>query len=104
MGNEFARSTNNELMLKSPTSLKITLKQILDAKTMSLEDELVMEYRMVQKCQSSGDFYEGVRAMLVDKDRNPQWQPNSLEKVNDIWINHFFESLGDNDLQLINTN
>ena len=104
MGNEFARSTNNELMLKSPTSLKITLKQILDAKTMSLEDELVMEYRMVQKCQSSGDFYEGVRAMLVDKDRNPQWQPNSLEKVNDIWINHFFESLGDHDLQLINTN
>ena len=42
--------------------------------------------------------------MIVDKDRNPQWQPNSLEKVNDIWINHFFESLGDNDLQLINTN
>ena len=40
------------------------------ATEMSLRDALIMEYRMVQRCQASGDFYEGVRAMLVDKDRN----------------------------------
>ncbi len=100
-GNDFAIATEKELLVKSPTSLKITMKQILEAKDMNLEDELIMEYRMVQKCQTSGDFYEGVRAMLVDKDKKPQWQPSSLSKVDDIWVNHFFESLKDKDLKII---
>ena len=100
-GNDFAISTEKELLVKSPTSLKITFKQIVDAKKMNLEDELIMEYRMVQKCQTSGDFYEGVRAMLVDKDRKPQWQPDSLNKVDEIWTNHFFESLNDKDLKIL---
>ena len=67
---------------------------------MSLEEDLVMEYRMVQKCQSSGDFYEGVRAMLVDKDRKPKWNPNAIDKVDEIWVNHFFEPLNENDLKI----
>ena len=97
-GNDFAASIEKELLVKSPTSLKITMRQILEAKDMNLKDELIMEYRMVQKCQTSGDFYEGVRAMLVDKDRKPQWQPSLLSKVDDIWVNHFFESLNEKDL------
>ncbi len=99
-GNNFAISTNKELVVKSPTSLKITFKQISEAKKMNLKDELIMEYRMVQKCQSSGDFYEGVRAMLVDKDKNPIWQPTTLEQADNIWVNHFFESLGEQDLKI----
>ena len=51
------------------------------ATEMSLRDALIMEYRMVQRCQASGDFYEGVRAMLVDKDRNPQWKPSNLSLI-----------------------
>ena len=97
-GNDFAASIEKELLVKSPTSLKITMRQILEAKDMNLKDELIMEYRMVQKCQTSGDFYEGVRAMLVDKDRKPQWRPSLLSKVDDIWVNHFFESLNEKDL------
>ena len=99
-GNDFAATIEKELLVKSPTSLKITMRQILEAKDMNLKDELIMEYRMVQKCQTSGDFYEGVRAMLVDKDRKPQWQPSLLSKVDDIWVNHFFESLNEKDLKI----
>ena len=99
-GNDFAVHTKKELLVKSPTSLKITLKQITQATQMSLAEDLVMEYRMVQKCQSSGDFYEGVRAMLVDKDRKPKWNPNSIDKVDEIWVNHFFEPLNENDLKI----
>ena len=99
-GNDFAVHTKKELLVKSPTSLKITLKQITQARQMSLAEDLVMEYRMVQKCQSSGDFYEGVRAMLVDKDRKPKWNPNSIDKVDEIWVNHFFEPLNENDLKI----
>ena len=70
------------------------------ATEMSLRDALIMEYRMVQRCQASGDFYEGVRAMLVDKDRNPQWKPSNLDKVDEIWVNHFFEPLHEKDLKI----
>ena len=99
-GNDFAVHTKKELLVKSPTSLKITVKQITQARLMSLAEDLEMEYRMVQKCQSSGDFYEGVRAMLVDKDRKPKWNPNSIDKVDEIWVNHFFEPLNENDLKI----
>jgi len=90
----------DELKHKSPTSLKISLKQIRSASKMSLKDELIMEYRMVQKCLEIGDFFEGVRAMLVEKDRKPVWNPSNINDVDEIRINNFFESLGDRDLIL----
>ena len=99
-GNEFLDDQFEELKHKSPTSLKISLKQIRAASTMSLKDELIMEYRMVQKCIEIGDFFEGVRAMLVDKDRKPDWTPSNIKDVDDIRVNKFFESLGDLDLIL----
>lgn len=67
---------------------------------MSLKDELIMEYRMVQKCLEIGDFFEGVRAMLVEKDRKPFWNPSNIKDVDEVRINNFFESLGDRDLIL----
>ena len=99
-GNKFLVDQFEELKHKSPTSLKISLKQIRAASTMSLKDELIMEYRMVQKCIEIGDFFEGVRAMLVDKDRKPDWTPSNIKDVDDIRVNKFFESLGDLDLIL----
>jgi hypothetical protein len=55
---------------------------------------------MVQKCLEIGDFFEGVRAMLVEKDRKPVWNPSNINDVDEIRINNFFESLGDRDLIL----
>ena len=46
------------------------------------------------------DFYEGIRAMLVDKDRKPNWKPSNLSKVDEIWVNHFFEPLHEKDLKI----
>ena len=101
-GNEFLNSQFEELKHKSPTSLKISLKQIRDASTMTLKDELIMEYRMVQRCLAIGDFFEGVRAMLVDKDRKPNWKPFNIKDVDESRVNKFFEDLGDLDLSLKN--
>ena len=88
----------DELKHKSPTSLKISLRQIRSASKMSLKDELIMESRMVQKCVEIGDFFEGVRAMLVEKDRKPAWKPSNIKDIDDDRVNKFFESLGDQDL------
>ncbi len=100
--NEFLKVQYEELKHKSPTSLKISLKQIRNASHMSLKDELIMEYRMVQRCVEIGDFFEGVRAMLVDKDRKPNWKPNNIQDVDETRVNLFFEDLGDLDLILKN--
>ena len=99
-GNEFITSQLDELKHKSPTSLKISLRQIRSASKMNLKDELIMEYRMVQKCVEIGDFFEGVRAMLVEKDRKPAWNPSNIKEIDDDKVNKFFESLGDQDLIL----
>ena len=97
---KFIEMQFNELKHKSPTSLKISLKQLRAAKDMSLKDELIMEYRMVQNCLEAGDFFEGVRAMLVDKDRKPNWKPSTIEEVDNDRVNNFFKTLDGLDLKL----
>uniref|UniRef100_A0A7N6APQ4 3-hydroxyisobutyryl-CoA hydrolase n=1 Tax=Anabas testudineus TaxID=64144 RepID=A0A7N6APQ4_ANATE len=82
----------------SPTSLKITYKQLQAGASLSLQDVLVMEYRLSQACMRGRDFYEGVRAVLVDRDQNPKWNPSTLEEVSDQSVDQCFSSLGEKDL------
>uniref|UniRef100_A0A7N8WRC2 3-hydroxyisobutyryl-CoA hydrolase n=1 Tax=Mastacembelus armatus TaxID=205130 RepID=A0A7N8WRC2_9TELE len=82
----------------SPTSLKITYKQLQTGASLNLQDVLIMEYRLSQACMRGCDFYEGVRAVLVDKDQNPKWSPSTLEEVSDQSVDQCFSSLGDKDL------
>ena len=83
-----------ELGRKSPTSLRITLRQLELAATASFEDELRTEYRMSQACIAGHDFMEGIRAALVDRDRQPRWCPDRIEDVTeDLVARHFVEPL-----------
>lgn len=97
-GSEFAMGALADLKKKSPTSMKISLKQLRDGRTMSFNDCMIMEYRMSQACMAGVDFYEGIRAVLVDKDQSPAWSPACLEDVSDELVNKHFESLGARDL------
>ncbi|XP_068926324.1 3-hydroxyisobutyryl-CoA hydrolase, mitochondrial isoform X4 [Petaurus breviceps papuanus] len=83
----------------SPTSLKITLRQITEGSSKSLPEVLTMEYRLSQALLRGHDFYEGVRAVLVDKDQNPKWKPAKLEEIPDEFLNDCFKSLGSDDLK-----
>jgi enoyl-CoA hydratase len=74
----------SELAAKSPKSLKATLAALRRARGLStLEAALDVEYRLVSRLYEDGEFIEGVRALLVDKDRQPRWRPASLEEVSD---------------------
>ncbi|XP_074858127.1 3-hydroxyisobutyryl-CoA hydrolase, mitochondrial [Carettochelys insculpta] len=84
----------------SPTSLKITLRQLREGASLSLQDVLTMEYRLSQACMRGHDFYEGVRAVLIDKDQVPKWKPATLEEVTDEFVDSCFKSLGSSDLKL----
>ncbi|KAM4731911.1 3-hydroxyisobutyryl-CoA hydrolase, mitochondrial [Anableps anableps] len=96
---EFATKQAEILSRMSPTSLKITFKQLQAGAALSLQDVLVMEYRLSQACMRGHDFYEGVRAVLIDKDQCPRWNPASLEEVSDQFVDECFGALGEKDLR-----
>ena len=84
----------------SPTSLKISLKQLRLSKYKSFKDNLIMDYRLSQSCMTGVDFYEGVRSVLVDKDFKPIWSPNKVQDVSSKLVVSHFKSLGKGDLAI----
>jgi enoyl-CoA hydratase/carnithine racemase len=96
----WAKEALDSIYKMSPTSLKITLKQINLAKNVSFKDDLIMEYRLSQACMAGVDFYEGVRAVLVDRDFKPNWKPSKIEEVDNKLVLSHFKSLGKNDLKI----
>ncbi len=95
---EWARGIRDHLATLSPTSMKVTLRQLRLGRSMSYDRIVTMEYRLSQACMMGRDFYEGIRAVLVDKDKTPRWQPGSLGDVSDDMIASYFEPLGSRDL------
>ena len=82
----------------SPTSLKVAYRQIREGKKLNtLEDVLKMEYRLVTRCCQDKDFYEGVRAALIDRDNKPTWVPNKLEKVLTDKVDWYFSHLSESE-------
>jgi len=77
----------------SPTSLKITFRQIRNGKVLNFLECFKMEYRLTQRVMKGKDFYEGIRAVLIDKDQNPVWNPSTLVNVSDEEIQKYFDPL-----------
>lgn len=90
---EWARKHLEILSRMSPTSLKLTFEQLKRGKSMTLSECLKMEFRMAARVLEGTDFYEGVRAVLVEKDNKPNWNPAKLEDVTDAQIQAYFENL-----------
>lgn len=99
-GTPFAAETLTALRGMSPGSLKIALQQIRRGAAMDFQEVMTMEYRLSQACIRRPDFYEGIRAALIDKDRRPQWSPAAPEAVSDAEVEACFQSLGGEDLVL----
>jgi enoyl-CoA hydratase len=95
-GGDFARAVAQEIRTRSPTSLKLVFRQLREARALTLEQCLAMELRLALRALEAHDFREGVRAALVDKDRNPKWQPSSLAGVGN--LDGYFASLGKDEL------
>ena len=96
-----AQKAANEIAMNSPTSIKVTLEALRRARIFArLEECLDQEYRMVSASIRTPDFVEGVRAAVVDKDRNPKWSPGRLEDVPAAAIEAHFKSRGSAELGL----
>ena len=94
----FARETHGRLSAIAPFSLKVTLQAIRSAAAMSVEECLIMDFRVCRRMVWRADFAEGVRALLVEKDGDPKWQPGSLSAVDAAEVGACFASLGAKDL------
>mmetsp|Transcript_33414 Transcript_33414/g.53529 ORF Transcript_33414/g.53529 Transcript_33414/m.53529 type:complete len:396 (+) Transcript_33414:41-1228(+) len=81
LNNDFASNTLKQLLAVSPTSLKVVYRALMEGRNKTLRECLDMEFDIVTEFMRQHDFYEGIRAQLVDKDRNPKWNPQSLDKV-----------------------
>jgi enoyl-CoA hydratase len=83
----------------SPISLKITFHQLMLGRGISVEEALTLEYRMTQHVMAGHDFFEGIRALLVEKDNRPRWEHASLEAVSAAEVARYFDSLGERELR-----
>ncbi|KTC76139.1 Enoyl-CoA hydratase/carnithine racemase [Legionella birminghamensis] len=88
---EWSRACLDNLRQKAPLSLKITLMQIHKSRFLSMAECIKMDYCLVRHFMKDSDFYEGVRALLVDKDKSPHWNPKQLESVSEAKVADYFE-------------
>jgi enoyl-CoA hydratase len=91
---EFATAAATTLRAKSPTSLKLALAQVRAGSSLSFQACMATEFRIVSRVIHGHDFYEGVRAVIVDKDNAPRWRPAALAEVSDAEVARHFAPLG----------
>jgi enoyl-CoA hydratase len=90
-----ARTALEAMQKASPTSLKITLRNLRSAASFKrVEECFVQDYRVALACAAGHDFIEGIRAAIVDKDRNPSWLPDKIEAVTPAIVARHFKSIG----------
>lgn len=98
---DWARETLAVLRKMSPISLKVISEQLNRGGKLEFDDCMIMEYRIVCAISAyDSDFYEGVRAVLIDKDHNPNWIPPKLSEVSHDMVMAHFNVPSDDDLVL----
>ncbi|WP_439620213.1 enoyl-CoA hydratase/isomerase family protein [Hyphomonas sp.] len=101
-GSDWARAQADLLAAKSPLTMKIAHRQLTEGGRLSdFRDNMRMEYRIGARLVRTQNFIEGVRAVLIDRDNEPNWQPPTLEAVTPELVDSFFEPLGEDELRFI---
>lgn len=91
---DWCQKALQELTKQSPTSIAITIEQMKRCEAQPLAETLKLEFKMACSCMAGHDFYEGVRAVLVEKDQSPTWKPASFDEITkDLVQSHFEDKL-----------
>jgi enoyl-CoA hydratase len=97
-GMDFAMQTYDAIARNSPMSLAVALRQMQLGPQLDLDDAIKLEFRLMHRMMKSHDFYEGVRAVLIDKDRQPKWSPAEIDAVKPADIEPLFAPLPEGEL------
>lgn len=98
---EWAGKTAAAIRAKSPTSVMIALEQMRRGAELSFNEAMALEFRIVNQMLKGHDFYEGIRAVLIDRDNSPEWLPNSLGDVDSSHLAAYFEEPDCGDLDFV---
>ena len=90
---EFAAATLDTLARRSPTSLHVAFRQITYGEALTMEECMKMEFRILNRMLLGHDFYEGIRAAIIDKGDTPRWQPATLADIDEKAIDAYFDPL-----------
>jgi len=90
VADEWSKQTAQLLRTRSPTSLKVVLKELQYGKLLDFTACMKMEYHIANRFLANPDFYEGIRAVLIDKDHSPCWHPAILEEITDVQVAAYF--------------
>lgn len=94
-GSDWAVRTAGIIRSKSPTSLRICFRQLRAGAKLSFEDCMDLEFKIVNRIMTGHDFFEGTRAVVIDKDQQPRWEPSTLDSVGDEVVDAYFAPLVD---------
>ncbi|MGZ3158581.1 MAG: enoyl-CoA hydratase/isomerase family protein, partial [Burkholderiaceae bacterium] len=86
----FSRNALALMRTRSPLMMCVTLEQIRRGASMTIADCLRMERSMIRHCFERGEAFEGIRAVVIDKDNAPKWMPASLDEVTPEMVAEFF--------------
>ena len=99
-GSAFADKTLRTIRTKSPTSVAIAFRQMKEGAALDFAAAMRLEFRIVSRIVHGHDFYEGVRAVVVDKDNAPRWQPDTIAALDPAAVDAHFAPLGAGELEL----
>ncbi len=92
---DFARAVKDTIESRSPVSLKVTWAHLHKAlRDRDFDETIGRDFHLVGRFIRRADYYEGIRAAVIDRDRQPQWRPGSLQEVDDVTVAAFFNGDG----------
>lgn len=97
-GSEWAVQTADTIEAKSPISTLVAFRQIREGAALDFEDCMKLEFRLTNRFATGHDFFEGVRAVVIDKDQSPKWNPARLADIDAAEVDRYFAPLGKNEL------
>jgi enoyl-CoA hydratase len=100
LDDDFARQALETVKKRSPTSLNVAFREVTAGLTLSMAECMRMEFRILNRMLEGHDFYEGIRAAIVDKGDAPRWRPATLAEVDPADIDRYFAPLGEHELVL----
>ena len=96
----WAQGVVADLAARSPISLAITHRHVRQARALDLRETLIQDFRLACRCLEGKDLYEGVRAVLIDRDHAPRWNPERLQDVSPAMVEAYFAPMGAGELDL----
>jgi enoyl-CoA hydratase len=99
LSDAWAREAHSNLTKACPLSLELTFRLIREARTKTLRECLVSDFRIAQRLMKRSDYFEGVRARIIDKDGHPRWTHAGVETVTPAEVEACFAPLGDREIQ-----